>query len=710
MEADSSICKLCRSLDFSKALDALEQGTLGDQDAGLVLLQFKFSHDPFDANCPSCSLIRKAYAFIRPEKGEDVRLIACSYLQAVEGIDPSVNLPGPYKPKDSVVLLLAGDGGVIPGFCTDVGYTVCRRAHEVEPAFLRPQLVPPLFDAGKARLWITNCEECHGNGCKKVPLGTSIPGMLLIDCEADKVVGADPSMRWVVLSYRWATPSHTGHSSHDISQATATVKDAMSAVKAIGYRYLWVDKHCIDQLDAENQADQINKMDLIYNNAELVIIAAAGLDEHHGLPGVGSTPRVTKQGIVQVGQVTLLDMGIDAVSYVNLRSEWRKRAWTFQEGVLPRRRLIFTDQMSVFECQTGTWRESLGSVECLQEEHTAPVPGTKPLLLQPFRAALDQTFPPGTPAEVAVCEQMQKFMILVQGYTTRHLTFASDSLRAVTGILQFMSRHPDYPVFHFRGLPYPRLEESYAHFAELYFFISLSWYHTGYLPGPTRSGRHSVVPRRPQFPSWTWAGWAGGVRWEGFERSFHEPVRDVVCRMRNPCLESDTGRIFPVVDYITRGRLPEPRLEPVVAISFEAPVVPERIFRFPDHGEENWAAQKDWKWDPQMDRWRNIRIGTRSLPIARGFGLFPTDRPSEFVQRLQKKMWSCLWVGDHVSILPWDSQSSGGLTFLLIVEWQQDGSATRVGSLGIACPHDNDGKPVPLLEEGETTYMKVRLV
>ncbi|KAH6647812.1 heterokaryon incompatibility [Truncatella angustata] len=56
------------------------------------------------------------------------------------------------------------------------------------------------------------------------------------------------------------------------------VRDAISATKSLGYRYLWVDKHCIDQSNETDIRRQISQMGNIYAQAEVTIIAAAGQD------------------------------------------------------------------------------------------------------------------------------------------------------------------------------------------------------------------------------------------------------------------------------------------------------------------------------------------------------------------------------------------------------------------------------------------------
>lgn len=54
------------------------------------------------------------------------------------------------------------------------------------------------------------------------------------------------------------------------------MEDAITVTQSLGYRYLWIDQHCIDQSDPVQKQYQIANMDKIYANSDLTIIAAAG--------------------------------------------------------------------------------------------------------------------------------------------------------------------------------------------------------------------------------------------------------------------------------------------------------------------------------------------------------------------------------------------------------------------------------------------------
>jgi hypothetical protein len=61
-----------------------------------------------------------------------------------------------------------------------------------------------------------------------------------------------------------------------------TVRDAIRLLQSLGQRYLWVDRLCIIQNDDENKHLNIMRMDSIYSNSYLTIVAADGLDANHG--------------------------------------------------------------------------------------------------------------------------------------------------------------------------------------------------------------------------------------------------------------------------------------------------------------------------------------------------------------------------------------------------------------------------------------------
>jgi hypothetical protein len=113
--------------------------------------------------------------------------------------------------------------------------------------------------------------------------------------------------------------------------APKVIQDAMLVVIKLGFRYLWVDRYCIPQDDAELKDFQIRAMGKIYAASALTIIAAAGDGPNYGLVGVGSRPR-SEQLLVELDTITLFRLCEHPRVLVQC-SKWNTRGWTYQEGL-----------------------------------------------------------------------------------------------------------------------------------------------------------------------------------------------------------------------------------------------------------------------------------------------------------------------------------------------------------------------------------------
>jgi hypothetical protein len=171
-------------------------------------------------------------------------------------------------------------------------------------------------------------------------------GLRLINCDSEHVEDAPENVRYSALSYVWGKPEAGSYETSQTFQRT--VQDAIVATKELGLKFLWVDKHCIDQEDAEEKHRQIKNMNHIYRRAVVTLVAAAGTSASHGLPGVNGTPREVLPN-VSLSVDSSLTMFYPAQRYVP-RSKWALRGWTMQEVLLSTRSLIFTPHQLYFEC------------------------------------------------------------------------------------------------------------------------------------------------------------------------------------------------------------------------------------------------------------------------------------------------------------------------------------------------------------------------
>jgi Heterokaryon incompatibility protein (HET) len=229
-------------------------------------------------------------------------------------------------------------------------------------------------------------------------------------------------------------------------------------------------------------------MDLIYARAQLTIVAVAGQDPHYGLPGVRGTRR-SRQPQLRVGNHFLVST-LPTPKYAIRKSKWATRGWTYQEEILSKRRLFFTDEQVFYECNGMHCMETL--IQPLDKMHVESRASFRENT--PGHANHDKT--PGTNPEAITA--------YISEFSRRDLKFPEDALNAMYGIFNAFSRGWR-PVQQFLGVPILPVGsnlvnilgyEAKGRSTEERFRLGLSWYHSS--PGP----------RTQQFPSWTWAGWA----------------------------------------------------------------------------------------------------------------------------------------------------------------------------------------------------------
>lgn len=139
------------------------------------------------------------------------------------------------------------------------------------------------IDYDEIRQWLKKDE--HDNKIFDPVLKRENPkGTRFIDCESDsfEAVPRQHGQPYVALSYVWGGVDL--HQDHRTNKATIT--DAMTVVRQLGLRYLWVDRYCIDQTDEQLEHHMIRNMDLVHRGATITIVDASGKHADHGLPGV----------------------------------------------------------------------------------------------------------------------------------------------------------------------------------------------------------------------------------------------------------------------------------------------------------------------------------------------------------------------------------------------------------------------------------------
>ncbi|KAK7991263.1 hypothetical protein PG988_000057 [Apiospora saccharicola] len=229
-------------------------------------------------------------------------------------------------------------------------------------------------------------------------------------------------------------------------------------------------------------------MDKIYAHAYLTIIAAAGQDASYGLPGVGDKTRRPQGHANVAGSVDMIQISPHTSAELD-GSTWARRGWTYQEGYMSHRRLIFTDHQVSYLCNTAHQAEAIRKPKRLSR---AELIGGKSRFLDiiPTVAGRSVTYIAFRRGDV--WDDLKRKHLA--NYTRSHLTDDDDSLNAILGL--FRTLQPK-GIRHVHGIPLHMLQKGERSWLE----FPLAWHHEA-----------QGARRRHRFPSWSWSGWEGGVR------------------------------------------------------------------------------------------------------------------------------------------------------------------------------------------------------
>ena len=344
---------------------------------------------------------------------------------------------------------------------------------------------------------IAYCSANHRKVCNAT-VASPTESLRVIDCQTRTIVKAPSECQYIAVSYVWGdsgsstpTTAKSQNAQPTLQNAPKLIDDCIDVTLKLNFRYLWIDRYCIDLSDDAAKHVQIRQMDLIYALAQVTIIAIAGQGPDYGLPGVRGTLR-SRQPQLKIGNHFLVST-LPSPKVAIKSSKWATRGWTYQEGLLSKRRLFFTNEQVFYECNGMHCTESL--VQPLDKMHIKSKASFSELT--PGHVNHDKT-PGKRPLEI---------MIYISEFTRRDLTFPDDALNAMHGIFNAFNSGP-IPVHQFLGIPITPPVPNIAHLrayrpvgrsAEECFVMGLAWSHT------------SLGHRRKQFPSWTWAGWLGEI-------------------------------------------------------------------------------------------------------------------------------------------------------------------------------------------------------
>ncbi|RSL80302.1 hypothetical protein CEP51_006679 [Fusarium floridanum] len=383
-----------------------------------------------------------------------------------------------------------------------------------------------------ARDWITCCHQNHTGRCNPTSLAT-VPHFYLIECSTRRVLLQEQSEagrppRYVALSYVWGQPPSDQQQHRSVGESLgvipAVVEDAIRVTLELGYEYLWVDRYCIIQTGSETiKQEQLRHMHTVYANAEVTLVDAAGEGTSTGLLGAPGRPRVQQPGALIKGHA-LVCIPPDPTYHIRSGTTWATRGWTYQEGLVSRRRLFFSKYEMSYECRDMLCREALRLPPAVEQR--MPRQGLR--FMDPHWMYTRRMLP-----QMGFSRDGTGLFVLLEVYSARQLSKPLDTLNAMLGILQLLAQHKHRPVYHVCGVPVlytndkafdinddstvadPTPLDSDEDSIPVHFRfndkgpapIPLDGFLNGlcwHLQQPAR--------RRPDFPSWSWAGWQGRIK------------------------------------------------------------------------------------------------------------------------------------------------------------------------------------------------------
>ncbi|KAF2994115.1 hypothetical protein E8E14_000810 [Neopestalotiopsis sp. 37M] len=214
-----------------------------------------------------------------------------------------------------------------------------------------------------------------------------------------------------------------------IKDLAAAHRDAIILTGMLSIPYIWVGALCIFQDDAEDWAQESEKMSGIYASSILTICAVSSGSSDEGfldstLPSVTipfkDSADDTKTETYEVRGFVIPESERggwpiwDAIPHKN--SSWCGRSWTYQEQIFSQRRLYFTSLGLIFNCSNFWYSEAT---------RTKRDPNYPGLEQRPDPQSRNGLY--------------SGWKHMIQDYSPRHITKISDHLPALSGLARQFS-------------------------------------------------------------------------------------------------------------------------------------------------------------------------------------------------------------------------------------------------------------------------------
>jgi hypothetical protein len=255
--------------------------------------------------------------------------------------------------------------------------------------------------------------------------------------------------QYVALSHCWGTvkpflltdaTENTLFQGVRCSEFPATFTDAILISRKLGFQFLWIDSLCIKQDSVEDWERESANMGDFYRHCALNISALWARDSRDGCFSTRSAllrRPCSVNGDEQIGIFASVPETYSREGLEHDRGLLCKRGWVFQERFLSPRTLYYGAEGISWECRNGDANEETGFYTSTQKKYLRPKQELA-WLENPKRwgSAPGWSRPKFDKDLSASWHIHEKWTRLVEYYTGCSLTYSSDRLVALNGIIR----------------------------------------------------------------------------------------------------------------------------------------------------------------------------------------------------------------------------------------------------------------------------------
>ncbi|KAM7198561.1 heterokaryon incompatibility protein 6, OR allele [Naviculisporaceae sp. PSN 640] len=385
---------------------------------------------------------------------------------------------------------------------------------------------PTQADHFRIKEWINTCDASHSSCTEHVRTPDTLFGhgkyaLRLIDVELRMIVKSLHPVRYLTLSYVWGASANRRFEmipnpySHDdprfppgiepvdrqipemmYGRLSRTFEDLICFARRLGERYIWVDAICIPQDEPDILVHQLALMDQVYFHGVCNIVSlTSGVED--GLPGASAaSPRNTRQLVEELPDGTRIATPLWELYPLIQYVPWVTRGWTLQEHLLAKRSIFFAHTEVIFVCKQMSAKESWK----YPRKATDIEPNDKAERWYEYNLPL----PSGKCRDLASPDLTSTLSTIVQMYTNRYLTYASDKHNAFKGLEARLAE--TYGVEFAHGHP----------FSKTHFPASLLWGRVDFRDENQQQQQQQQQSgqSKEDWPSWSWLGQPSAVAYK----------------------------------------------------------------------------------------------------------------------------------------------------------------------------------------------------